>query len=83
LPYIGASLSFAKAFHRRGFSPLRRRFCVVSFGFERLMSVSVSCLISVRCDCMVVFAFWFQDEIRDAVGWRFFFNRFGLISECE
>jgi hypothetical protein len=30
--------------------------CVVSFGFERLTSVSVSSLISVRCDCVVVFA---------------------------
>jgi hypothetical protein len=57
--------------------------CVVSFGFERLMYVSVSCLISVCCDSVIVFAFWFRDEIRDAVGWRFFFNRFGLISECE
>ncbi|KAK2400324.1 hypothetical protein QL285_050034 [Trifolium repens] len=42
--------------------------CVVSFGFERLMFVSVSCLISVRGDCVVVFALWFRDEIRDAVG---------------
>jgi hypothetical protein len=29
----GASLPFSITFHSRGFSPLRRRFCVVSFGF--------------------------------------------------
>ena len=57
--------------------------CVVSFGFERLMSVSVSSLISVRCDCVVIYMLWFRDEIHDAVGWRFFLNKFGLISECE
>jgi hypothetical protein len=45
------------------------------------MTVSVSCLISIRCDCVVVFVLWFRDEIRDAVGWRFFLSRFGLISE--
>jgi hypothetical protein len=29
----GASIPFSKAFHSRDFSPLRRCFCVVSFGF--------------------------------------------------
>jgi hypothetical protein len=47
------------------------------------MTVSVSCLISICCVCVVVFALWFRDEIRDAVGWRFFLSRFDLISECE
>jgi hypothetical protein len=47
------------------------------------MTVSASCLIFVRCDCVFVFALWFRDKICVAVGWRFFFCRFGLISECE
>jgi hypothetical protein len=47
------------------------------------MTVSASCLIFVRCNCVVVSLLLFQDEIRAAVGWRFFLSRFGLISECE
>jgi hypothetical protein len=78
--------TFLQSFHSRDFSPLRHRFCVVSFGFgcsQRSLTVSASCLIFVCYDCVVVSALLFRDEIRFAVGWRFFLSRFDLISECE
>jgi hypothetical protein len=72
--------AFLQSIHSRDFSLLRRRFYVVSFEVDDFY---VSCLIFVRCDCVVVSAFWLEDEIRAAVGWRFFLSRFGLISKRE
>jgi hypothetical protein len=84
--FRGASIPFSKAFRSCDFSPLRRRCCVVSFGFgcsQRLLAVSAACLISLRSNCVVVLRFGFGLSSRAAVGWRFFLSRCGLISECE
>jgi hypothetical protein len=37
--------------------------CCFGFGcYQRLLAVSASCLISLRSNCIVVFALWFRVE---------------------